>query len=142
MEELILTYRKLVMPEDINHARTLFGGRLMQWADEAAVLYAMCQLGTKSIVTLKVSEVLFKNPAENGDILEFWTRKKKIGNTSLSVDCIVTRKVIDSPRERPIPPNIEKGEYMGDPKGIILSCEFVFVSVDHNKKPVRHKLAK
>jgi acyl-CoA hydrolase len=142
MEELILTYRKLVMPEDINHAQTLFGGRLMQWADEAAVLYAMCQLGTKSIVTLKVSEVLFKNPAENGDILEFWTRKKKIGTTSLSVDCIVTRKIVDSPREKPIAPDLKSGKYMGDPKGIILRCEFVFVTVDVNKKPTKHQLAK
>tara|TARA_B100001971_G_scaffold37960_1_gene32993 strand:+ start:37804 stop:38235 length:432 start_codon:yes stop_codon:yes gene_type:complete len=142
MDDLILTYRKLVMPEDINHAKTLFGGRLMQWADEAAVLYAMCQVGTKSIVTLKVSEVLFKNPAENGDILEFWTRKKKIGKSSLTVDCIVTRKTIDQPRERPLPPDIDKGEYHGDPKGIILSCEFVFVTVDENKKPTPHKLSK
>jgi acyl-CoA hydrolase len=142
MDELILTYRKLVMPEDINHAKSLFGGRLMQWADEAAVLYAMCQLGTKSIVTLKVSEVLFKNPAENGDILEFWTRKKKIGNTSLTVDCIVTRKIVDSPREKPIPPDIDHGSYMGDPNGIILRCEFVFVALDENKKPTKHKLAK
>lgn len=142
MDDLILTYRKLVMPEDINHARTLFGGRLMQWADEAAVLYAMCQLGTKSIVTLKVSEVLFKNPSENGDILEFWTRKKKVGKTSLVVDCIVTKKLIDVPREKPIAPDLVKGEYMGDPNAIILSCEFVFVTVDENKKPTPHKLAK
>jgi hypothetical protein len=36
---------------------------------------------------------------------------------------------------------MSKGEYMGDPNGIILSCEFVFVEVDDNKKPTRHKLA-
>ena len=95
--EYILTYRKLVKPDDLNHARSLFGGRLLQWADEAAVLYAMCQIGDKSVVTLKMSEVLFKNPAKNGDILEFWTRKSHIGNSSLGVDCLVVRKTINQP---------------------------------------------
>ena len=98
MNEYILTYRKLVMPDDLNHAKTLFGGRLLQWADEAAVIYAMCQIGSKSIVTLKMSEVLFKNPARSGDVLEFWTRKNKIGNSSLVVECVVVRKTVQSPR--------------------------------------------
>jgi len=74
-----MTYRKLVMPGDENPAKRLFGGRLMQWADEAAALFAMCQMRTSSIVTLKMSEVLFKNPAVSGDILEFWTKLKKVG---------------------------------------------------------------
>ena len=65
----MLTHRKLVMPGDENPAKRLFGGRLMQWADEATALYAMCQMRTKSLVTLKISEVLFKNPARSGDIL-------------------------------------------------------------------------
>lgn len=142
MDNLILTYRKLVMPEDQNHANTLFGGRLMQWLDEAAVLYAMCQMGTKSVVTLKVSEILFQNPALNGDILEFWTRKKKAGRTSLTVECVVTRKKLDKPLDVPMAPDLEKNEYMGDPTGIIVSCEIVFVAVDENRKPTPHKLSK
>lgn len=142
MDNLILTYRKLVMPEDLNHANSLFGGRLMQWLDEAAVLYAMCQMGTKSVVTLKVSEILFQNPALNGDILEFWTRKKKTGRTSLTVECVVTRKKLDKPLDLPTPPDLDKNEYMGDKTGIIVSCEIVFVSVDENQKPTPHKQSK
>ena len=106
------------MPDDLNHAKTLFGGRLLQWADEAAVIYAMCQIGSKSIVTLKMSEVLFKNPARSGDVLEFWTRK-----------------------DTPTPPTVEDDKFQ-NPKNIILSCDFSFVHVDENGKPAPHKLAK
>ena len=141
MNEFILTYRKLVMPDDLNHAKTLFGGRLLQWADEAAVLYAMCQIGSKKIVTLKMSEVLFKNPAQSGDILEFWTRKSKIGNSSLGVECVVVRKIVNGPQLNPSPPvktsdgNFEKKE------DIILSCEFSFVHVDDSGRPIKHGLS-
>lgn len=142
MSQLIMTYRKLVMPEDENPAKRLFGGRLMQWADEATALFAMCQMRTKSVVTLKISEILFKNPAQSGDILEFWTRNKKIGRTSLTVDCVVTRKQIGLAMGAPEAPVIDKdgGTYLGDPTGIILSCEFVFVSIDEKGKPVPHGL--
>jgi acyl-CoA hydrolase len=142
MNEFILTYRKLVMPDDLNHAKTLFGGRLLQWADEAAVLYGMCQIGSKSIVTLKMSEVLFKNPARNGDILEFWTRKSKIGKSSLGVECVVVRKTVRAPQDEPLPPKFNKAGEFNNPKDIILSCEFSFVHVDESGKPSPHQLAK
>ncbi len=140
MSQPIMTYRKLVMPGDENPAKRLFGGRLMQWADEAAALYAMCQMRTKSVVTLKISEILFKNPAQSGDILEFWTKNKKIGKTSLTVECIVTRKKIGLPMSTPKAPETETEGYLGDPAGIILSCEFVFVALDESGKPTKHGL--
>ena len=42
--EIVRSYRKLVKPEDLNAANSLFGGTLMAWIDEACVLYAMCQM--------------------------------------------------------------------------------------------------
>lgn len=141
MNDYILTYRKLVMPDDLNHAKTLFGGRLLQWADEAAAMYAMCQIGSKSIVTLKMSEVLFKNPAHSGDILEFWTKKSNIGRTSLGVECVVVRKIIQAPQDNPTPPQLEREGKFKNPKDIILSCEFSFVQVDERGRPTPHKLA-
>lgn len=130
------------MPDDLNHAKTLFGGRLLQWADEAAVMYAMCQIGSKSIVTLKMSEVLFKNPAKSGDVLEFWTRKQKIGNSSLVVDCVVVRKIVQSPQENPTPPKPQEDGQFKNPQDIILSCDFSFVHVDESGRPKPHMLAK
>jgi len=130
----VMTFRKLVMPDDLNHANTLFGGRLLQWTDEAAVLYAMCQLGTNSVVTLKMSEVLFKRPARNGDILEFWTYKGKIGRTSLEVCCDVVKKDFNKRTDGPsYDPDLDQ-----DRK--ILSCSFVFVSVNDKGESIPHKL--
>jgi acyl-CoA hydrolase len=138
MSELMMTYRKLVMPEDENPARRLFGGRLMQWADEAAALYAMCQMRTKSVVTLKISEVLFKSPARTGDILEFWTRTKKVGRTSLTVECVAARKRIGEALDKPHAP-----KSIDDQDSVILSCEFVFVAIDNaTGKPVAHSGAR
>lgn len=133
-----MTYRKLVMPEDENPAKRLFGGRLLQWADEAAALYAMCQMRTKSLVTLKVSEVLFKNAARSGDILEFWTRNGRVGRTSLTVDCWIIRKLIGEKKAAP-DGNFKGGKYSGGSADLILSCQFVFVAIDSKSgKPVPH----
>lgn len=140
--EFILTYRKLIMPDDLNPAQSLFGGRLLQWADEAAVLYGMCQVGSKALVTLKMSEVLFKNPAYNGDIIEFWTRKSKIGKSSLGVECVVVKKELTAPQENPIPPKFDSdGNYQGSSENLILSCEFSFVHVGEDRRPKAHGLS-
>lgn len=117
----IMSFRRLVKPEDLNPANTLFGGRMLQWADEAAAMYAMCQMDRQQIVTLKVSEVLFKQPAKSGDVLEFWCRVTKKGRTSLTVKLEVNKKEI--------PKKIGSMNVMFD-------CEFIFVAVDNDGKSV------
>ena len=137
----ILTYRKLVKSDDLNHVGNLFGGRLLQWSDEAAVLYAMCQIGSKSVVTLKMSEVLFKNPANSGDILEFWTRRTQAGKTSVTVECVVVRKTVKSPQIEPVAPSEDAQGQLLNQDNIILSCEFVFVHLDETGRPTQHNIA-
>jgi acyl-CoA hydrolase len=138
----ILTYRKLVKPDNLNHANTIFGGNLLSWADEAAAMYAMCQVGSKSVVTLKMTEVLFKNPAYSGDILEFWTKRTNVGRTSLGVDCIIVRKKIDGPQDNPVAPIIHSDGSFEKKEDIILSCEFSFVHLGEDGKPKPHLLKK
>lgn len=122
-----LSYRKLVMPGDLNPAGRLFGGKLMMWSDEAIALYVMDQLETKKIVTLKVSEILFKEPVKEGDVLEFMASTVKTGNTSITVKLDVQRKSIED-------------KALVSP--VVLSCEFTFVAVDDNGRPSQHKLSK
>ena len=117
--EVVRSYRKLVKPEDLNAADTLFGGTLMAWIDEACALYAMCQMQTRRVVTLKISEVLFKTPSQQGDILEFVCQPKKYGRTSLTISCSVITKIV-------VP---------GETARHIASCETVFVAVDENGRP-------
>ena len=51
--------RKWVKPEDLNPNQSLFGGRLLQWIDEEAALYAVIQLENKKVVTKFISEINF-----------------------------------------------------------------------------------
>ena len=62
--------RKWVKPEDLNPNNTLFGGRLLQWIDEEAALYAMIQLDNRKIVTKYMSEIDFISAPKQGDIVE------------------------------------------------------------------------
>lgn len=78
--------RRMIRFEDLNAHGVLFGGRLAQWIDEAAAIYAICQMKTKRVVTLRISELLFKSPVRAHDVLEFRCRTAKKGRTSLTVE--------------------------------------------------------
>lgn len=52
--------RKWIKPEDLNPNGTLFGGRLLEWIDEEAALYAIIQLENPRTVTKYMSEINFK----------------------------------------------------------------------------------
>lgn len=108
------SFHRMVKPEHLNAANTLFGGTLVAWIDEASAMFAMEQMQTKRIVTLKLSEMLFKKPARQGDILEFTCYTKKIGRSSFTMMCTVrTKRIV--PKEEPVD---------------IARCELVFVSLD------------
>lgn len=118
----IQTFRKLVRVGDLNSGHRLFGGTMLAWADEAAAMYAMCQLKTKSLVTLKFSEVIFKEPVLNGDIVEFHASTKAVGKTSFTVELEVTTKAFED-----------------EPSKVVLTCEVVFVTIDRaSGKSVPH----
>ena len=63
--------RKWVRPEDLNGHGTLFGGSLLRWIDEEAVVYAVIQLGNRRVVTKYMSEIEFVSSAELGDIVDY-----------------------------------------------------------------------
>lgn len=118
----IQSFRKLVRKADLNSADRLFGGTMLAWADEAAALYAMCQLKTKNLVTLKFSEALFKEPVFNGDIIVFNAWTKAVGTTSFTVSLEVKTKAIENEKER-----------------VVLTCDVVFVTIDSaTGKPIPH----
>ncbi len=84
--------RRLVMPNDLNPANFLFGGRALEWIDEEAAIYAMCQLDTKYLVTKHIGEISFESSAAVGEVVEFGLATKKVGRTSLTVTCLVRNK--------------------------------------------------
>lgn len=102
--------RRLVMPSDLNYAHSLFGGRALQWIDEEAAIYAICQLESNCLVTKHIGEISFEAPAMQGDIVEFGLETKKVGKSSITITCLVRNKVTK--------------------KTICLADDIVFVKVD------------
>ncbi len=90
--------RKWIKPEDLNPNGTLFGGRLLEWIDEEAALYAIVQLENQHIVTKYITEIDFKSSAKQGDIIEIGIGVVKFGSTSITlrseVRNMMTREVI------------------------------------------------
>ena len=114
--------RKWVKPEDLNPNHSLFGGRLLQWIDEEAALYAIIQLENPRCVTAYMSEIKFVNSAKEGDIIEIGIAPVKFGNTSITLKCEVRNKMTR--------------------KTIIIVEQIIMVSLDENGKPQPHNKTK
>lgn len=110
--------RKWVKPEDLNPNGTLFGGRLLEWIDEEAALYAIIQLENPSTVTKFISEINFMSSAVQGDIVEIGIDVMGFGKTSLTLACEVRNKMT---RET-----------------IITVEKIIMVSLDEFGKPLPH----
>ncbi len=111
--------RRLVMPNDLNYANSLFGGRALEWIDEESAIYAICQLETNCLVTKHIGAINFESPAMQGDVVEFGLATKKVGKTSITVTCLVRNKATK--------------------KTICLADDIVFVQVDPiTRAPIPH----
>lgn len=110
--------RKWVKPEDLNPNRSLFGGRLLQWIDEEAVIYAIVQLENPRVVTKFISEINFITAPTEGDIIEIGIVAIQFGRTSLTMRCEVRNMLTREP---------------------ILTIEkLVFVNLGANGQPAPH----
>jgi acyl-CoA hydrolase len=126
------SYRRIVMYEDLNSAGTIFGGRLVAWIDEGTAIFASCQMNARRIVTKKISELIFNQPAKLGDMLEIWCKPTHLGRTSITLDTLVTRRSFaDDMGEGDPSPNA----YELKAEAEICRCELVFVSVDAKGQP-------
>lgn len=85
--------RKWIKPEDLNPNQSLFGGRLLEWIDEEAALYAIIQLENPRCVTKYMSEINFVSSARQGDIVEIGILATHFGTTSLTLTCEVRNKM-------------------------------------------------
>lgn len=88
--ELVL--KVIPMPADCNANGDIFGGWVMAQVDLAgSVLPARVVRGR--ITTVAVKEFIFKQPVRVGDILSFYARISRIGNTSITVvvECFAER---------------------------------------------------
>lgn len=110
--------RKWVKPEDLNPNESLFGGRLLAWIDEEAVIYAIIQLENKHVVTKYMSEINFISAPKQGDIVELGIEATHFGRSSITMRCEVRNKLTREP---------------------ILEIEkLVFVNLDEAGQPAPH----
>ena len=77
--------RVVPMPADANVHGDVFGGWIMAQVDIAGSVPAMRRANGR-IATIAVNSFLFKNPVFVGDLLSFYARIVKVGNTSITVN--------------------------------------------------------
>lgn len=76
----------LVKSEDLNHHGTLFAGRSAEWLVEAAFVAAASQHGRpQDVLCVNIHGFTFKRPVQKGDIITFFSRVARVGNTSITV---------------------------------------------------------
>lgn len=110
--------RKWVKPQDLNPNETLFGGRLLSWIDEEAVIYAIVQLDNQHVVTKYMSEINFISAPKQGDIIELGIVATSFGTSSITMECVVRNKLT---RET-----------------VLKIDKLVFVNLDKDGKPLPH----
>jgi len=115
--ELIST--KIVKSMDLGVHGNFFGGKMMSLIDESAAAYASQLCYTPRMVTLKVSEVLFKKAVKHNSILKIYGEVIKVGNTSITIRIQVNKL------------NTYKNE-----QEEVTSAELVFVHIDEEGNPI------
>lgn len=76
--------RVVPMPADTNAYGDVFGGWIMAQLDIAGSVVAFREARGR-VATVAMNSCVFKQPVSVGDILSFYARLEKIGNTSVTV---------------------------------------------------------
>jgi acyl-CoA thioesterase YciA len=80
--ELVTTY--LCKTSDIGVHSNMFGGTLISLIDQSSAAYAAQLCDTPRMVTLSISELLFKKPIKVGNIVKIFAEVVEFGNTSIT----------------------------------------------------------
>jgi len=110
--------RVLAMPADTNAAGDIFGGWLMSQVDIAGSIIAYRQASGR-VVTVAVNNFEFIKPVFVGDLVSFFAKLNKVGNTSMTIE-------IKAFSER----NRGKNECH-----LVGQAELTYVAIDENRKP-------
>lgn len=111
-----MTNHKLVLPGHLNHYGFLFGGNLLQWADEVAWIACTLEYPDCNFVTIGMDRVKFLKSVKEGTILEFVVDKIKRGNSTLTYLVKVCRLHSDIEQD------------------LIFSTEITFIRIDESGK--------
>ncbi len=115
--ELITTH--ICKASEIGVHDNMFGGDLISLVDLSSAAYAAQICDTPRVVTVKINELVFKNPVKVGNILKFYANVKEFGRTSVTIYLEVRRHNV----------------YTGTQE-IVLHTEIKFVRIDEGNKPI------
>jgi acyl-CoA hydrolase len=87
-----------IRPEFLNHFGGLFGGYMMQWADEMAFSAASLQFPAASFVTRRFEAFDFIAPVRNGDIIKISSQVLRVGVSS----CVIAVWCCDAHTQSPV----------------------------------------
>ncbi len=107
------------MTKDVGFHGNLFGGLLLAWLDESGAALAAELAESPRMVTVKISEVIFRKPIRPGQIIKIYGKIKDIGSTSITI-------TLEARRHSP---------YNGSQK-VACTTDMTFVRVDGDGEPV------
>ncbi len=76
---------KICQAGEIGIHGNLFGGTMLAWLDEAGAVLAGYLCATPDMVTLKMKEVLFRQPVKTGDHIRLFGEVLQVGNSSITL---------------------------------------------------------
>jgi len=112
--------RLTMMPRDTNAHGTVFGGVILSYIDVAGGVEAIRHTRHNRFVTVAMKEVIFHEPVFIGDLVSFYAKTLRVGNTSITIHVDV------------------EAERFGTP-GVLVKvteAEVIFVAIDENQKKV------
>jgi acyl-CoA thioesterase YciA len=116
--EMELVMRVMPMPRDSNGNGDIFGGWIMSQVDLAGCVLP-ARIARGKIATVAVNEFVFKSAVSVGDLLSFYARIERVGNTSITVHVEVWAE------RRPADPILVK----------VTEARATYVAIDHDGKP-------
>ena len=105
--------------QNVGFHGNLFGGVMLSWLDEAGAAFAAEMCGTPRMVTVKISEVIFRKPVRPGQIIKIYGEVARFGNSSVTIK-------LEARRHSP---------YNASQK-IVCTTDMTFVRIDGDGEPV------
>lgn len=109
---------KICKTSDIGVNDILFGGSMLAWLDEAGGIMASSVCCTSNMVTLKIEEVLFKEPVKVKQQIRIYGKVDRLGKTSISL--LIEARRADLKKQTEV---------------VVCSTKMVFVRIDAEGKP-------
>ncbi len=113
--------RLTMMPRDTNAHGTVFGGVILSYIDVAGGVEAIRHTKHNRFVTVAMKEAIFHQPVFIGDLVSFYAKTLKVGNTSITIHVDV------------------EAERFGTP-GVVVrvtEAEVIFVAIDDRGGKIR-----